>query len=193
MREAIGIDYDGTIPDTNKMRALWIRKNLGINVDPWNTDETTLLKTIGKEAHKRMDAVVYERKWTLKTPPVDGAVSAIKELAKKYAPYIVTMRRPSRVESAKETLLQYGVLKYFFCIISTRPADGIKKTKEDVCRENNIGTLIDDDIMHLIDVKSDMRKILLKNGCDDRYAEQFQHNDGIELARSWDEILKKLF
>lgn len=190
MLEAIGIDYDGTISDTNKMRALWIRENLGIIIEPWNTDETTLLNIIGEDAHKKMDAVVYEREWTLKTPPIDGVISSVRELSKRYVLYVVTKRRPSRVEFAKETLQQYGILDSFIAVISASPAEGIKMSKEDVCRRYNMGALIDDDMVHLRDANSGIRRILMKNGCDDIYACQFKH-DGVELTRSWDEILIK--
>ena len=61
----IAIDYDGTIADTNRVKADWILQNLGQVVAPWNCDRTNCVPIIGESAYQIMGDVVYERESTL--------------------------------------------------------------------------------------------------------------------------------
>ncbi len=60
-RPAIGLDYDGIIADTNRVKARWIREHLGVEVEPWRCDRTRCVPIIGASAYESMGEVVYER------------------------------------------------------------------------------------------------------------------------------------
>ena len=50
----IGIDFDGTIADTNTAKSYWIKKNIGLSIPPYQCDKTTCLQYIKKEDYKIM-------------------------------------------------------------------------------------------------------------------------------------------
>lgn len=142
---AIGIDFDGTIADTNRVKARWVHEHMGQDIDPARCDRTSCVPLIGVEAYETMSAVVYERAWTLRTPPVQGALEALRGLARRCEVHIVTARPPRRAEFARQWLEAHGVMDCIAAIVSA--AD---REKAAVCRERGMVALIDDDRRHLL-------------------------------------------
>lgn len=181
-----GIDFDGTIADTNAMKVQWIKENLILDINPWDTDRTSCVPLIGLDNYNLMGKTVYERDSTLRTPEISGAINALKEISKKGGVYVVTYRNPRLMAFAEEWAEINNVSRYIkkFCRIEDE--HGNKKTKEQVCQEFSLDTLIDDDERHLSKIAlPNLRKILLKNG----YQGNYSAGKGIDLARSWDELL----
>ena len=57
----LAIDFDGTIADTNRVKAAWILDKLGVVVEPWRCDRTSCVPIIGAAAYEEMSDHVYER------------------------------------------------------------------------------------------------------------------------------------
>ena len=49
----IGIDFDGTIADTNQVKAEWIKKKLRIDLPPSKCDRSQSVPIIGLENYKK--------------------------------------------------------------------------------------------------------------------------------------------
>lgn len=180
-----GVDYDGTIADTNSIKVAWIKKNLGIDVVPWKTDKTSCVPIIGAENYERME-IVYERELTLKAGEIPGAIRSLLTLARRGEIYLVTARPVRRLAFAKEWLLSRGVLDLFRGIKTSVGANGEKRTKEQICRELGLDVLIDDDERHLRDNQMPgLRRILIKSGS----PEKVELPNGMGYARSWDEVV----
>ena len=176
----IAIDYDGTVADTNHVKADWIMQNLGQVVEPWNCDYTNCVPIIGEPAYRKMGDVVYERESTLQTSEVPGAVEAIRLLARKAEISIVTARSPGRMAFAREWFSMKGLQGLVREFQSSKGS-----SKEDVCRTIAADVLIDDDIRHLRDVRlPGLKRILLQHGRED-----LQETAEVMACRSWSEVL----
>jgi putative restriction endonuclease len=74
----IGIDFDGTIADTNQVKAQWIKKKLGIDLPPPKCDRSQCVPIIGLDNYEKMAAFVYDEAGTHAAPPVSGALKALE-------------------------------------------------------------------------------------------------------------------
>ncbi len=188
---AIGIDYDGTIADTNALKVAWIKENLGLEVPPWRTDRTLCVPIIGLEAYERMSRIVYSPEFSARAKEVPGAAQAIKALARHWRIYVVTARDNAQVDSSRAWLQEKGLLPYISGFLSSaeRAPDGTRLSKAALCARYGLRVLIDDDERHLRDVLvPGLQRILLKSGCD----EELEVAPGIELARSWPQAVEIL-
>ena len=142
----IGLDYDGTIADTNALKSAWIRQNLGLEVPPWRTDRTLCVSLIGLEAYERMGKVVYSPTMTMQADEVPGAAAAIRELSCRYRLYIVTARNQEQIASCRAWLEKRGMARYIAGYLSSaeRASDGSRVNKSELCRHYGIQVLIDD-------------------------------------------------
>lgn len=189
-RKRYGIDFDGTIADTNFMKAYWIFENLRYRVEPYRTDRTSCVPIIGLENYEKMSAVLFERKSTLKSPEIPRAIAGLETLSSIAGGlYIVSMRDKRRMQFAREWLKSRGALKYISGFGEIDNLDGTRKTKEQVCIELQLDGLVDDDERHLAWIQiPGFRKIVFKNNCPVDY----KPAAGVELARSWPEIVELL-
>jgi uncharacterized HAD superfamily protein len=183
-RHSFGIDYDGTIADTNRVKATWIRERLGREVDPQACDRTSCVPIIGADNYEDMATVVYEREWSLKAPPVVGALDGLRALHEHGQVYVLTARLPHRLAFAREWLEQHGVGEFAGALLSSADSD-----KLSVCKQHGIDVLVDDDERHLLPVvERGVQAILLKvdfNG-------DITLPAGVDLCRSWPEVLNKI-
>ena len=190
-RPGIGIDYDGTIADTNTIKAAWIRENLGIKVPPWKTDRTMCVPIIGLEQYERMSRVVYSPEMSMRAPEVPGAASAIRVLSVKYRVYVVTARNNRQIASCQAWLREAGIAEYISGYLSSaeRGPDGTRRSKGELAHRYGICVLVDDDERHLRGEElAEFRRILLKHGCNEPLAV----DAGIALASSWTDVLRLL-
>lgn len=183
-RHSFGIDYDGTIADTNRVKASWIRERLGQEVHPHACDRTSCVPIIGADNYEDMAAVVYEREWSLKAPPVAGALDGLRALRECGQVYVLTARLPHRLAFAREWLEQHGAGEFADALLSSAQSD-----KLSVCKQHGIDVLVDDDERHLIPVVTrGIQAVLLKvdfNG-------DITPSTGVQFCRSWAEVLNKI-
>ena len=180
----LAIDFDGTIADTNRVKADWILGKFGIVVEPWRCDRTHCVPIIGAEAYEEMSDHVYERASTLQCPEVPGAADALLTLSARAELHVVTARPPRRMEFAREWFIQNQLLYLvngFHSSIST--------SKEEICRMVGASILIDDDLRHLEAVRlAGLRRILLQDG----RTGLMDSPPEVVCCRSWAEVLNSL-
>jgi 5'(3')-deoxyribonucleotidase len=189
--KTIAIDYDGTIAHTSEVKADWIRDHVGMKIPGWKTDRTSCVPIIGSQNYERMGQFVYEREGSLRARDVPGSLDAMKELARNFMIFIVTARKSHQIRWCKEWLRERGLDSLIHAYFSTaeKSPHGSPPSKLQVCRDHNIGVLIDDDERHLEGSEvPHVRRILLKSGC----TEMIRVPEGAELARSWSEALRIL-
>lgn len=179
-----GVDYDGTIADTNLMKARWIREHLRKQIDPWQCDRTNCIPLIGVENYESMANTVYEQAWSLAAPPVADALAGLQALRARGKVYVLTARLPHRLAFAKEWLRRQGMPELGDTLLSSAESD-----KLSVCQRHGINVLIDDDERHLLPlVQSGIRGILLKAG----FEGMLSPPSGIRFCRAWSEVLAVL-
>lgn len=179
-----GVDYDGTIADTNLMKVRWIREHLRREVDPWQCDRTNCVPLIGAESYESMANTVYERAWSLAAPPVAGALAGLQALRACGKVHVLTARLPHRLAFAREWLVRHGASEFGDALLSSAESD-----KLSVCQRHGINVLIDDDERHLLPLlQSGIRGILLKVG----FSGTLSLPAGVQLCRAWSEVLAVL-
>jgi hypothetical protein len=180
----VAIDYDGTLADTNGVKAAWIERHLGKRVAPWRCNRSDCVPIIGADNYARMGNAVYGRECTLRTPEVPGALEAVRLLARRAELFVVTARGPERMGFAREWLENSGVIRCFTGMLSSKGT-----SKSQVCSTLNADALVDDDVRHLSDAgEHPFLKLHLQYGRD----EEIQRDSRIVFCQSWDEVLRVL-
>ncbi len=155
MAVTCGIDYDGVIADTSRVKSQWIRKNLGRKIPTWKTDRTQCVPLIGLENYEKMSRAVYEKELSLKAPAVPGVRNALHQLRRKGKIYIVTARKREQIAYAKAWLQRQNLshlIDGFYAFVK-------EGSKDTIARKYGLKVLIDDDLRHL---KNSTNKKLLK-------------------------------
>jgi hypothetical protein len=175
----IGIDFDGTIADTNEVKAKWIRMNLGVDLSPWSCDRSKCVPIIGLEKYEQMAAFVYGEEGTGDAAPVTGALDGLRCLAQRAWLYVVTNRFGSHLPAARRWLCRHGVANLFKNVVSSAG-----RTKGEVCWEHGIEVLLDDDLRHTgLTRQHPVRVVLLARGPDNSW-----EPDAI-CVKSWSEFV----
>ncbi len=184
MPHCFGIDYDGTLADTNLMKACWIREHLERDMPAWQCDRTRCAPIIGAEHDEAMANVVYEKEWSMQAPPVAGALDAVNALSMCGKVYVVSARLAHRMAFARKRLEQRGIARLVSGFLSPAGSD-----KEALCTQYGLQALIDDDARHLQGLPPErIMPIVLKPGLQD----ELDVPAGIALCRSWGEVLSKI-
>ena len=144
----IAFDFDGVIANTTKMKIKWFKKR---NIKIKTSDKTSIYNILGPnmdknridEIYKKMSKDIFTKEVLDKTKPVRGAVRILKKLSKQYEIYIITARPEKMFPDIESWLKKYNIEKDITKVISSTG-----KEKQDICNENNIFLLCDDDIRH---------------------------------------------
>lgn len=177
---AVGLDFDGTVADTNTLKTLWIREHLGISIEPHLCDWTNCVPIIGEDAYREMAGYVFDGEAAAITPPLPGALDVIRRLRETREVVIVTARTGERAEIASDWLSAYEATRGMRVIgVKTSEVSKVQR-----CLEEGIGVLVEDDERHLYDARAQGVEAVLFRldgpedlGCD--YA---------DLCRSWADI-----
>ena len=141
MTTRIGIDFDGTTADVNAVKSRWIRRELGLALDPWECNRTSCVPVIGVANYERMGAEVYEQASLMATREVAGFSEAIAQLRSlEFELHLVTARPDDLLLVAKDWLKGRGLLDAFADFHSS---DGT--TKEAICGTHGLEALVDDE------------------------------------------------
>ncbi len=176
-----GIDYDGTIADTNRMKSQWIKENMGLDVAPWRCDRTLCDPIIGTEKYSEMARSVYGEKETLKTPEIHGVTQALRDLKGFGDVFVITARAKETLPWVNAWLTEHGIRGHIAGLI---PSSG--QPKLGLCRKHKIDVLIDDDQRHVFESDAPhIRKILFKNGM----TESHSVPEYVTLCRNWSEVV----
>ena len=140
----LAIDYDGIVANTNTIKSLWIRNNLGLKVPSWRCDRTQCVPLIGIDNYEQMSQVVYGRKASLDAKPVAGAVQSIQRLSKLFRLYIVTARSQEKKNWVHQWLGMNSLDPFLQEVESS-----VGKSKAEVITHIRAIALLDDDLRHL--------------------------------------------
>lgn len=159
----IAFDFDGVIANTTKMKIKWFKKR---NIKIKTSDKTSIYNILGTnmdknridEIYKKMSKDIFTKEVLDKTKPVRGAVRILKKLSKQYEIYIITARPEKMFPDIESWLKKYNIEKDITKVISSTG-----KEKQDICNENNIFLLCDDDIRHLTNKKIQVRMLFKNN------------------------------
>jgi hypothetical protein len=153
----IGIDFDGVIAYTNLVKKRYAKRVFGIDTPAYLCDKTNFTSRFDAEKYARMTGDLYTKKHTEETPPIPGAIGAVRKLAKNHRLMLITNRSVERMSWAERWLVYYGIDRSFGSRLSSN--DGVKT---DICREQGCDIIIDDDIRHLNARSEDLHQILFK-------------------------------
>lgn len=177
----LAIDFDGTICDTNSVKAEWIKRELGLEVMPYLCDRTCCTELIGDEEYHRMSAYVYSNNVTWKTRPVPGALKALSVLRSCHQILIVTARTGQKLKAANCWLKRYRETRDLVCY----GLDTDQTSKAELCQDQNAQMLLDDDERHVHSaIALGVKGILFKNSA----PLSFQRRE-VEVCRSWKEVV----
>lgn len=197
----IAIDFDGTIANTGVAKQTWLAENLGMKVEVPQCSRGGLVDS-GPLEHKTYNEMLFEvcdREHTLAADQCSGAIEGVKGLAELGDLCVVSDRgRFERWgEWARQWLEARGILKLFgtCCdwLLSTEfyiDPDGVKhgyeRSKDEICSDNEIAILIDDDVKNVTFHEAKHTRGLLYRSQDHAGA---QPGDEVHVARSWDDIV----
>ena len=146
MKTKIAFDFDGVIANTTKKKQEWLKIN---NINLRNTDKTSFYKELQKNMPKeKVDQIYKEMSHHIFTEEnlleIEGAIKSIKKLSNIYDIYIITARTEPLILHVKKWLEKNHLQEDITKIISSSWEE-----KQNICIENNINFLCDDDIKHL--------------------------------------------
>jgi len=176
------LDYDGTIADTNALKARWVRERLGLKVAAACCDRTSLVPVIGERAYRRLAEAVYEAELSAVAEPLAGAEQGLRRLAAAGEVYVVSARLPHRLAYARAWLAARGLAG---CVREVLTSHG--GTKAALCARLGAQCLIDDDPRHL--------RALAGTGCAGLLLKDAPPPPlpaGVQACRSWAECLAAL-
>jgi len=184
-KKKIAFDFDGVIADTTNKKKKWLEsKKIFIS----GVDKTTFFKELEKSMnivdiksiYTEMSNEIFTEKTLLETKPIKDAIKTLKELSKIYDIYIITARTEALILSVNKWLNLYNIKN---CIKEIKSASF--KNKQEICKENNIEFLCDDDIRHLSDNIIDERVLFCNRDVN-------LTDNNIKLVSSWKEIFDLL-
>jgi hypothetical protein len=183
---AIGVDFDGTICDTTKLKQEYVLEKKGIRIKPWETNRTSLteeMKVLTEGEYDTMIGYVCAKERTLSAESVAGAKKSLQRLSKERNIYIITERRGPLLSAAVDWMSQNGmdhmVSGYF-------SSEG-RGSKLSICRRMNMSHLIEDDPGHFRENNDNVVGILLKHG-----SEGETTHPTLKHARDWEEAVSHI-
>jgi hypothetical protein len=172
----IGLDFDGTIADTNSIKSEWISLELGRYVPPYLCDRTSLVPIIGEDNYKSMCQQVYSEQSTSRLAPVAGLEAELRKMS-LYSDIFLITARGNKMEIVRVWLERQGLLGWIQ--IRDQPTNHLSKL--DVCHALDIDLLVDDDSRHMPPPLEKLTHgILFKPGAPISY-----RVENFSICRSW--------
>jgi uncharacterized HAD superfamily protein len=177
----VGLDFDGTIADTNSVKSKWILDNLGRHIPAYSCDRSSLVPMIGEADYTTMCRRVYSAEMTSRLRSVSGLSAALKEMS-AYSEFFLITARGGSFRFARDWLSSRGFLGRIR--LPELAAGG--KSKIEACRALAIDLLVDDDTRHMpIEPNGPIHGILFKPGAPKTYT-----SENLTICRSWREVMK---
>jgi 5'(3')-deoxyribonucleotidase len=132
-------------------------------------------------------AQFLEASFTQQSGPYPETVEAIQQLKQKYDIHIITARHHTMMDSTHKWFKKH-LPDTFHGIHFNRPAEGVKRSKAEMCVELGASVLIDDHIENLLDCADHGIRAL----CFGDYPWQADIPEEIERVKDWNEVLEVL-
>lgn len=119
--------------------------------------------------------------------PMDNAVKCVNELRQRHNLIVITSRPNSVVKETEEWINRYfpDAFSNIFYTANLIRNDKIHKTKEEVCINENVDVIIEDNLNHSMDCANKGIKVLL---LDAPWNQSESLPKNITRVKSWDEI-----
>ncbi|MBN2053161.1 hypothetical protein JW756_06675 [Candidatus Woesearchaeota archaeon] len=179
----IGIDFDGVIADTWKIKVYLARKYFGMDLDPKNASKQRMLNQgVSPEVYDQIFRRIMTSSKRYLVEPVPFSKDIINTLHWGNKIYIITSRHDDEINYIDDWLNHVGI-KYHK-IINTSDT-----SKNDACLKNQIRIFLDDDLYKLEEIRNDhIRLFLLRQP----YNEDVEIKDKrITSVRDWREFYEK--
>jgi uncharacterized HAD superfamily protein len=181
----IGLDFDGVITDSDKLKAELAFELFGKKIKPEQANKKYLFSNnvLTKEEYTKVQQYAYiNDKFHNRLEEIPGAIAGLRSLLEKHEIKIITSRDGEALRLAKEWLkardiecemsgMGYGVSKHS------------AMTGEDV--------FVDDDLPKLEQLKGVVGRLILFNSRG-IFAEESAEDILVERVSSWDDLLKVL-
>ncbi len=183
--QKIAFDFDGVIADTDKIKKEWFDEHK-IFINKFNKSDIfeSLKKIYSHEyilqIYNEMSNYVFNSRNMKRIIPVQDSVKSLYKLSKQFEIIIISARNLNQIILLNEWLQKYQIHSYITKIISSSEE---KKDKLQICEEQNIVLLCDDDIRHLKSNKDYKIKKILFNSSTNT-------NSEIIHIYSWDELVE---
>lgn len=180
----IGIDFDGTVANTSLLKQQYVLSRYRIKIAAHLCDRTTFLRMYDKNIYENITSAISLRTCTMVTPPVPGAIAALRKLVNSSDLFLVSARPKKRLKWAEEWLEARGLRPLFTDIISCS-----ETSKNEICLKRSFSALIDDDIRHFETVKNSFRGFFFKPMTN---ITSYDLPKGTIRVHSWHEVLNIL-
>ena len=180
----IGIDFDGTICDTTVFKQEYVLNRSNTFIEPWQATRSQLAELVkmSDQQYDMMVSLVCSAESTTGANEVEGAVDAVKTLAKENELMLLTGRAGFLMDTALDWLDKHGIKECFTEYITS---DLASTPKGELCDDYGIDILIDDDPGHLLG-RDRLRGMVLRRG------KIAGIENGLEFFENWDAILKAI-
>ena len=189
-KRKIGIDIDDVVVVSLKRYLKFFNLKLGKNLefeDIVKYHVWDLTDSVSKEECLSMVIEVHNSENENNVEMVKGAKEAIWNLAKNYKIFFITSRPPS-VKEHTSTLFKKIFLNLDFEIIFSGEIHG-GKTKSEICLENEINVIIEDNAGYALDcAKKGIKSFLLEKP----WNQQYEKHENLIKVKNWDNILNQL-
>lgn len=190
-KKVVGVDFDDVLLDFTYGLIRFHNERYGTTIGWEDHSNVNLWEVWNCSKEESIERVLefYEHELHFQSPPIEKAVEAIGELAKKYSVIVVTSRPDYVREKTLEWLYKHFPKEHFedICFTNLFAGKGEVKRKSHVCEERGIEIFIEDFVHNAEDIASIGKKVLLFDKPWNRNAPE---HPKIRRVHSWPEILE---
>lgn len=140
----IGVDFDGVVCDTIAAMITYAADTHGLELTPSDCIAANGPAGLDVATFVRLVEDTHRTEYALRMQPVDGAIDALRQMARDHELFIVTARREAAFAYAQRWVSQFGIASLIREFVSTAGT-----TKSAVCTALALDMLIDDLPHHL--------------------------------------------
>jgi hypothetical protein len=187
MQPVFGIDFDGVICDTIRLKQGYLKEQWGFSINPWEANRTYLTERMGVLSNNSYDLMleaVCSRSSTLSARPIKGAPESLEKLSEEGTIYVLTARKGVWLTAVVEWMVQNGLDEHVEGYISSKLCN---QTKLKICERIGMTHLVEDDPGYFDGLMEGVVGVIIDHGCPDE-----SHNNGVKYARDWSDAMRYL-
>lgn len=184
----IAIDLDDTLVDTMNPLLRFMNKKYHLDLSLHKLKPEKLREQIGITREEEVKSIkeYIQSEYVKETKPLEGAIEAVKNLAKKHKIIVITHRGSNEEKTTRKLLKDYFEDNIKVIHFGRKDISEQVKKKSEICKENQIELIIEDDHFNAIDCYENGIKVILF----DYPWNRLPHPEGIIRVKNWQEALK---
>ncbi len=195
-RVIVGVDNDDVLVDFIQSLVSYSNKYFGtsLNYEDMYTFNLGILWGCSQEESVKRVFEFYNSSEFIYLPPVEGSLEALKKLNNYFILRIVSSRPASLLFKTKQSLDSlFPNLFERIHLTDSYGSNKPKKSKLEICREEGITVLIDDNIDNLNNsFEFNVKPILFRRPWNRHLKDNDLKKEGISVVQNWDQIVKVL-